>query len=370
MSLLTALGYYMQGQGQAKRQARQDASSNAYQQGQLGLEKQRVGIEQQGADERKRLDDVSLTQTQQGNEQATRSRQFESGLQLPAHWTKLNPQEQYNYLGVRYSKALQAGDTAAAKATLDQMNSIPRAGNEFANTQYTQQGKTPLAEAQAGYYRNRLSTDLQKAKMEVQGRMQIADAQTRARMAAAGLSARTRLQASGMGNDEREYIATMTALNAANRQDSSQAFNEAMAQYKQASSQWEAQQKEYYSSGQAPPGFDPSAPPTPQQFTVNIPAMNAQPNVVVVPITLPDGTVRKVPMVAPRRTDAHASNGGGNPGRLPIAQEIARGRARRKDDETIRARLIQEGYPQAEIDKGLPQAPAPQNWLRNLLPPF
>lgn len=130
---LTALGGY--GQGRQQRTQNQE-------------EQQRLDIERENAESQRSYETQQTTALQNTNDQYQQSRAFEKGLKYPANWAKMAPADQYNYLQVRYNNAIAAGDTDAAKETLDQMNSLPRAGYEFANTQYTLQGKLPLAEAQ------------------------------------------------------------------------------------------------------------------------------------------------------------------------------------------------------------------------------
>jgi hypothetical protein len=338
LSFLTALGYYAGARGKAKQAAEQQQSENAYRQSEIGINREEMGIERERLAQEKTRDAATLAQTQLANAQTASNRQFESSLRLPPNWGKMNPEQQYNYLGVRYSEAQRRGDDTAATQTLAFMNSLPRAGQEFANTQYTRGAKTDLTAAQAGWWRGRHNEVMQALSV----RLQTADAATRQRAEAARLHAKTALAVGrgGLSNDEREYIATLAALNGANGQESTQAFNEAMKQFGAASQQWQAQQKIYQQTGQAPAGFDPSNPPQAQTFINNM--QPAAPSVNYINVTLPDGSVRKAPVIT--RTLPQQKH---DPKKARELVQVSR--ANNFSDDEIREKMEGLGYTPQEI---------------------
>lgn len=277
MAFMTSLGNLAGGFAEGQQRAYQNA-----------LQNKQLDLEQQQSDEQAKLEAAQLAQIDRQNQQQQSNRQFESGLQLPKNWSTMQPDQRIAYLTQRYDAAQRAGDDTVAQQTLAEMNSLELGAERLANANYTNKGRLPLAQAQAQWWGQRHS----EVMAQLQAKFKLANAAQQAAMARAELSARTRLQASSMSNDERDYIATLTALNVANHQDENQAFQAAMAQYKSAASQWATQEKQYNLGL----GADPGAAPTPQQYIVGAPAAGT-PSITTVQIVLPDGTVRNAPVV-------------------------------------------------------------------------
>lgn len=316
MSFLTALGYYTGAHNQAKAQAEQQQFQN-------DLSQREFGLEQQRAAEQAKIDQANIDSLNRQNAQTESNRKFESGLQLPPHWAKMPDGDKISYLQHRQNAALKTGDMDVYNATQSAINGISLGSERLSTVDVNRQGRIPLMQSQAQHFRQ-LHGEFEQ---RLQQAWRIADASTRARMYAAQQSAGARLASSQISNDEKAYIATMTALNVANRMDSTQAFQAAMAQYHSASQQWQAQEKQY-NLGLAP---NPGTAPTPQQFIINAPAAGT-PKVIVVPITLPNGRTVNAPVVQPK------------PPHPTVAQEI----------DNIRAAMAQ-GAPQARIVQMLQQ---------------
>jgi hypothetical protein len=98
--------------------------------------------------------------------------------------------------------------------------------------------------------------------------------------------------------DERMTIAEMTALNAANGQDMTRAYQTAVHDYDGQLKGWQNAQKQgatAVANDQTPPAGYGAAPPT-FNFTMPQPGASS-PTIVVVPMPQPDGTVKMVPQV-------------------------------------------------------------------------
>jgi hypothetical protein len=98
-----------------------------------------------------------------------------------------------------------------------------------------------------------------------------------------------------MALQDRELIATMTALNVANGQAQQQAYNTAMAQYHAAVESYNAQEKAYL-GGTEVPGFNPNAPPQPETYLQDV--RSGAPVVNNVFYTMPNGQQIPIPNVS------------------------------------------------------------------------
>ena len=200
MSLATALGMYLGGQGRAKRERAAADSTNAYNQRSLDLEQQRFGAEQaqqqtqntrQAAQdaEKKRYDDAQLRPL--GIDPAT-------GQYFP--FTP-NTQTRPNNHGKVYSsdsdpatlaanarrlagEAMRAQRPDQAKFYLDQAASYDL-GAQRESTVGANQAKAQLEHAQAYYAQNRLGISLQEAQIKAKSAMYGADQRYRGAIAAA-----------------------------------------------------------------------------------------------------------------------------------------------------------------------------------------
>jgi hypothetical protein len=156
-------------------------------------------------------------------------------------------------------------------------------------------GKIPLEQAQADWWRHRVSG----TQAELNNRLAIAkqrgDSALEARVAGARISASASLSRMQASNEEREFIMTATALNAANGRNATEAFQEAMAQYHQAAQAWSLQKRQFDAGLTT---TDPGSAPTPQQFTVNMAPPQAA--ATTVQIIMPDGSVRSAPAITQR----------------------------------------------------------------------
>jgi len=367
VSFFTALGNYMGARGQATQRVRAADQQNEYNYADLA--------------ERRRYDEGSL-EAQRAQTEATRARAAQDKIASDAalRGQGIGPDGQplaplpvvpppvgakgaaatddqlvRFYLG-RAAQAIQINRPDLAKQFTDLASQYGLGAQRTAlaslsgiRGQEIIKGKIPLEQAQAGWWKQKHS----EVMATLQNRLATVSAQVRGRANAAAASARARLSSSGMAADQKEFIALQTGLNVANGRNETEAHTEAMAQYHTAASQWLAQSKSY-AAGTGP---DPGAAPTPQQFTVNLPSQGS-PSVVVVTVPMPDGTVRKIPMVQPHGNQPrHVA-----PTVVPIAQEIAAAHAHGvTDPNVIRSVLLQHGHSQAEIDRALPAAQAQPN---------
>lgn len=217
MSLLTALGYYLGGQGKARqqsrdnaRQDRQDEAASQYQQATLGNEQQRLGMErdrlsmeQSAAADKRRIDDANLRAEnidpatgqplpyvipQQYSQIITREPGSTGNRGIPAiprdraagtpqvNYTREQLAQHYINLANAQTNPVAAKhwmDAAANVGTTSWRLGQDELSNAKANELY--KGKIPLERAQAvyqqaaaGYMRDRLGVSLQEVDMRDQ----------------------------------------------------------------------------------------------------------------------------------------------------------------------------------------------------------
>jgi 5-methylcytosine-specific restriction endonuclease McrA len=296
-SMLTALGYYLSGQGKARqqsrdnaRQDRQDAAASEYRQEELDMDRQ-------AAAEKKRLDDATLQG--EGFNPATGQQYPFKMPPLPLnHGTPLTPEQMVQYYLGASQQAADAQRPDRAKQNMDLATQQGLGAERLGMDRYYRdrgqeliQGKIPLEQAQAEFTRTRHPDAVRKMNLVFQA----ADAATRARMSAALIRARTQLKTSGMSLEARETIATMAALNAANAGGDKNALAVAMKQYDEDFKAWSSQQKQFLKTGNIPAGFDPGNPPTAETYVNNYISM--PPTTTTTSVPLPNGASAQVPVV-------------------------------------------------------------------------
>lgn len=161
MSFVTAALTAYGGYGRGKQQKFEDT-----------LEQRRLADTEKDDTQNRELTQQQILAAQTANTQSTTNRTFESGLKYPPNWDKMSPSDKYNYLTVRYNAAQHAGDTQAVGDTLALMNSLPRAGYEFAETT-TQGYKDQLLAAQTYVQKTLPARALQIAGMNNSTRLQV-----------------------------------------------------------------------------------------------------------------------------------------------------------------------------------------------------
>ncbi len=225
-----------------------------------------------------------------------------------------------------------------ARATHD----VAGAGLDRARTQQILQWRT-----RADYAFKQKMAELQATR---NGRAQIAEMNraasfARAQMSAGAAMARTQASQGGamaraqMSEDERTLIAEMSALNAANGQDQTRAFETAKLQYQGQLRQWTEDQqtgRAAATSGRTPPADYQQPAPT---FNISMPSSQAPQNsIIVVPMPQPNGQVKMVPVVQRRP----AAGGGAAPGGGGSAKAISDAKAavsQGADPNAVRQRL-------------------------------
>jgi hypothetical protein len=205
------------------------------------------------------------------NAQNAADRAFESGLQLPKNWGSMTPQQQVAYLQVRQNAARKAGDKDVVNETQSQINSISLGDQRFANTQYTLQGRLPLAQAQTENAKNAFNHAM--ALLDARGKIALQAAYARGGGRAAGSSA---------------YI---NALNALSRTQYSEQVRAALDEYNQQMQNYRAS----FDTNGNPTMAEPAAPNIQVSVPVYVPGPNGQPMVIHVPQSQP-----RTPAAQPR----------------------------------------------------------------------
>ena len=294
MSFFTALLDAAGGFGAGRQQRFQNqlaqqqlTADTQYRTTEADLEKQRAQQEQQR---------FNIEQRQAGYDPST-------GQQLPttAKYLPIPPSAKYDdiaTIGARnYAIAVEANDPAGIERWGKFAAVVPKGFQETAGGQYDLQGRIPLAQAQAAFWKEKpaILREQMRAEMARVGAQQ-AGAMQRAYVSANAAMART--QYSG---DEREAIAIQTALNVAQGKSQQQAYQEA----KDKADQQDKINLDVYNREAAAAtklGEQLPEPPAPTPITVSTGA----PSVSVTVVDPQTGQLRQVSNVKTKTT------GGGN----------------------------------------------------------
>lgn len=257
---------------------------------------------------------------------------YAKGLAWPDNWSKMKPQEQIDWLRKNSFLAYHAGNKDLGDLFNKQAADIGLSGQQLANADYTTQGKLPEAKAHTGLYGSQ--EELNKARADytrgwrIRERDKVANLDRvatdkeraeaeRARQMAAGLAARVSIARAGQAGaseraqallDGRETMAIMAQEFALEGRPAAEAAKLAQSQYEAQLKQWETQNTlGQVSAAAAGQSYTPTEMPT---FNINAgaPPPSAQPMVVNMTITLPDGTKTVVPHVVMRPPAANLKN--------------------------------------------------------------
>jgi hypothetical protein len=240
-------------------------------------------------------------QTRAAQETAARATQDQTIGKAPQYDPdKPGPYIAYATKAANYYATQGLAGTDTGKFWASEANKLPQNYSSYTSGQQHVAG-AGLDKARAQYIKDwpaRAKQTLQDKLKELSavqgGKERIAASQQAAAFARAQL-AHSR---SGTSSDERETIAEMAALNAANGADATRAFETAKLQYQGQLKGWEEAQK----AGQTaianddtpPAGYGQPAP----QFNFTMPQQGANaPTIIMVPVPQADGTTKQVPIV-------------------------------------------------------------------------
>lgn len=264
-----------------KRKQQQDAINNSYLQAQTNEMNQRSQQAQRDAD------------------QQAANRKFETGLQYPKNWGRMSDQDKISYLQVRQNAAQRAGDSDLVTQTQNEINNIALGTYRETQSDYIKGPKSQDTTSHAGL-NNALA---QKARdwrvvTEEGYKTQLAKANVQAQAAAqrAVTAAGAALQRQQMSDDARLYISYMTGQRVLQGQQFQEALRSSLAQY-QTQSQAYITNLRAQDQGKTVTGFDQSQTPT---FNFTMPSAPSAPQVIVIPVQQPDGTIK--PVVVPQNS--------------------------------------------------------------------